>query len=169
MGNILKWAQDHNNEESFHFPVVGVSWGMMAMLKSQMRDTSKLESLSEKMVGEALQQNLNLTPFETFTYDEWRGYDLEDLFDKVDFYNEVDLGMTLKDFKINRGMRAFVPVATWDSDDLSTKREDEYVSMIEGKYHPYFGFAYRIDKVQFDFHSPRNDRRSKVDHHKKSI
>ena len=77
--------------------------------------------------------------------------------------------MTLKDFRINRGMRAFVPVATWDSDDLSTKRESEYVSMIEGKYHPYFGFAYRIDKVQFDMHSPVGDRRSKVDHHKKSI
>ena len=66
-------------------------------------------------------------------------------------------------------MRGFVPVATWDSDDLSTKRDDEYVSMIEGKYHPYFGFAYRIDKVQFDMHSKKGDRRSKVDHHKKSI
>jgi len=34
VGNILTWAQKHNNNESFHFPVVGVSWGMMAMLKS---------------------------------------------------------------------------------------------------------------------------------------
>ena len=78
---------------------------------------------------------------------ELLGPTLEDLFDKTDFYNELDLGLTLKEFKINRGMRGFVPVATWDSDDLSTKRDDEYVSMIEGKYHPYFGFAYRIDKV----------------------
>ena len=147
VGNILTWAQKHNNNESFHFPVVGVSWGMMAMLKSQIKDTGKFVEFPEKMVAEGLQQNLNLTPFETFTYDEWNGYALEDLFDKTDFYNEVDLGLTLKEFKINRGMRGFVPVATWDSDDLSTKRDDEYVSMIEGKYHPYFGFAYRIDKV----------------------
>ena len=32
---ILKWAGEHNLEESKHFPVVGVSWGMLALLKAQ--------------------------------------------------------------------------------------------------------------------------------------
>ena len=41
--------------------------------------------------------------------------------------------------------------------------------MIEGKYHPIFGFGYRIDKVQFGFHSTGTDGHAKVDHHKKSI
>lgn len=106
---------------------------------------------------------------QTFTYDEMDSYHLEDLLDKIDFLNELDVGILLKDFKLNKGMRPFVPVATWDSDDVSTLRDDEYVSMIEGTYHPYFGFGYRIDKVQFGFHSTGTDAHSKVDHHKKSI
>ena len=169
VGNILNWAEKHNNHESQHFPVVGVSWGMMSMLKSQMRDTSKLVDLPEWMAGEALQQNLNLTPFETFTYDEMTPMGLENLLDKIDFYNELDVGLALRDFNVNRGMRAFVPVATWDSDTTSTSRFDEYVSMIEGHYHPFFGFGYRLDKVQFGFHTTGTDGHSKVDHHKKSI
>lgn len=142
---------------------------MMAMIKSQMKDTSKLVDLPEWMSGEALQINLNLTPFETFTYDEMTGYEIEDLLDKIDFYNELDMGISLDDFSLNKGMRPFVPVATWDSDSMSTSRFKEYVSMIEGKYHPIFGFGYRIDKVQFGFHSTGTDGHAKVDHHKKSI
>ena len=122
VGEILRWASDHNNEEGFHFPVVGVSWGMMSMIKSQLKDTGALIDLPEWMAGEAIQQNLNLTPLETFTYDEINGYQLEDLFDKIDFYNELDVGFPLKDFVLNRSMRAFVPAATWDSNDLSTAR-----------------------------------------------
>jgi len=121
------------------------------------------------MAGEALQQNLNLTPFETFTYDEMTPHGLESLLDKIDFYNELDVGLALRDFNVNRGMRAFVPVATWDSDSADISRFDEYVSMIEGHFHPYFGFGYRIDKVQFGFHATGTDGHSKVDHHKKSI
>jgi hypothetical protein len=34
--------------------VVGVSWGMMAMMKSQMKETNKFESFPEKMVSEGL-------------------------------------------------------------------------------------------------------------------
>ena len=32
---ILEWASEHNLDEAKHFPVVGVSWGMLAMLKTQ--------------------------------------------------------------------------------------------------------------------------------------
>jgi len=48
-----------------------------------------------------------------------KSFDLEDLLDKIDFYNELDVGISLADFKLNKGMRPFVPVATWDSDDMS--------------------------------------------------
>ena len=50
------------------------------------------------LVGEALQQNLNLVPSETFVYDEISGKDMENLLDKIYFYNEVDFGMTLENF-----------------------------------------------------------------------
>ena len=52
--DILQWAETHNNDESYHFPVVGVSWGMMTMIKSQMKDTSKLVDLPTWMSGEAI-------------------------------------------------------------------------------------------------------------------
>lgn len=54
VGEILAWAHDHNNGESNHFPIVGVSWGMMSMIKSQMKDTGKLTDLPEWMAGEAV-------------------------------------------------------------------------------------------------------------------
>lgn len=31
---ILKWAQSHNEEEHQHFPIMGVSYGMLALIKS---------------------------------------------------------------------------------------------------------------------------------------
>ena len=34
VSNILIWASSHNLGESQHFPVVGVSWGMLSLLKS---------------------------------------------------------------------------------------------------------------------------------------
>lgn len=34
---ILAWAQDHNSDEARHFPVVGVSYGMLTMMASQYR------------------------------------------------------------------------------------------------------------------------------------
>ena len=54
VGDILSWAEKHNNNESSHFPVVGVSWGMMTMMKSQIKDTGKLVDLPDWMSGEAL-------------------------------------------------------------------------------------------------------------------
>lgn len=54
VGDILSWAESHNKKESNHFPVVGVSWGMMSMIKSQIKNTGKLEDLPDWMSGEAL-------------------------------------------------------------------------------------------------------------------
>jgi hypothetical protein len=35
---ILKWSQKHNEKEAQHFPILGVGYGSLAMLKSQMTD-----------------------------------------------------------------------------------------------------------------------------------
>jgi hypothetical protein len=35
---ILKWAQAHNEQEFKHFPVLGVGYGFLSMMKSQMSD-----------------------------------------------------------------------------------------------------------------------------------
>lgn len=54
----LDWVQTHNMEEGNHFPVVGNSYGMLSMLKSQMRSDDHFKELSGEQVHEALQQNL---------------------------------------------------------------------------------------------------------------
>ena len=43
------------------------------------------------------------------------------------------------------------------------------MSTIEGTYFPFFGFAYRIDKVQFGFHAAAGEGHELVDHSRKSI
>ena len=41
--------------------------------------------------------------------------------------------------------------------------------MIEGTLMPLFGFAWRIDKVQYGFHAMNGEGQSKVDHSQASI
>ena len=72
--------------------------------------------------------------------------------DKIDFYNEVDLGVPLERFTLSKFLRPFVPVTTYHGGD-ETHHLDEYVSMVEGTVLPYFGFSHRLDKVQFGFHA----------------
>jgi hypothetical protein len=85
-------------------------------------------------------------PKETFVYDEWLGNELEKTLDKVEFYNEVKLGVPLEKFTLNKFTRPFVPVMTFHGGD-DTHHLDEYVSMIEGTVLPFFGFSHRLDKV----------------------
>ena len=131
-----------------------MGYGMLSLLTSQYRfdDDKNFTDLSEWMVGESLQLNLNLLPKDTFVYDEYPGYELEKTFDKVDFYNELTIGISLASFETNKFFAPFVPVATYDS-GKDVHRGEEFVSMIEGSVMPYFGFAYRLDKVQFGFHA----------------
>ena len=171
VGAIMEWAGDHNNQEdeAAHFPVVGVSYGYLAMLRSQDLNDGFFTELRDDQIQESLQQNLNLVPKETYTYDEIIGEHLERMLDHVNFYNEVDSGITLDTFIHTQQLKHFVPVATFDQGDKFDSRRDEIVSMIEGTYYPFFGFSYRIDKEQFGFHSLTGEGQAKVDHSKLSI
>jgi|DEB19_MinimDraft_2_1074335.scaffolds.fasta_scaffold18710_1 hypothetical protein len=120
------------------------------------------------MVGESVQQNLHLLPKETFVYDEMLGEEIERIFDVVDFYNELDCGITLDTFIYSKELKPFVPVATYEAGEGVVSNE-EIVSMIEGAVMPYFGFAYRLDKAQFGFHAMTGSGQAKVDHSKFSV
>ena len=96
---ILAWAGEHNQKEDSHFPIVAVSWGMLAMLRTQTTQLSLFRGLKDHLVGEALQQNLHLLPKETFLYDEIIGFEFEQTLDEISFYHEMDEGITLDDFK----------------------------------------------------------------------
>lgn len=111
---IVQFASDENLTDDKHFPLVGVSWGMLAILKTQTNQESLFRGLKKNLVGEPLQQNLYLLPKETFIYDELVGWDLEKTLDDITFYHEMDEGITLGDFKTAQPLRGFVPVATYD-------------------------------------------------------
>lgn len=149
VSRILAWAGSHNLEDDKHFPIVGVSYGMLAMLRSQSSQTSIFTDLDDNLVGEALQMNLNLLPKETFVYDEFRGWDLEKTLDEITFYHEMDTGIKLSDFITSQQLRQFVPVSTYDQGKKNDSTSEETIAMIEGTYYPMFGFSYRVDKVQF--------------------
>ena len=164
---ILAWAGEHNQKEDSHFPIVAVSWGMLAMLRTQTTQLSLFRGLKDHLVGEALQQNLHLLPKETFIYDEIIGFEFEQTLDEISFYHEMDEGITLDDFKKAQQLLHFVPIATYDQADRD--QLEEIVSMVEGTYYPFFGFSYRLDKIQFGFHTSAGEGHEKVDHSRASI
>lgn len=168
LAHVLSWMQDHNLDDSQHFPLIANSWGFMGLMKSQLRGGNRLIDLPDAMVNEGLQLNLNLLPSETFIYDEFEGKHIEKLFDAVTFYNELDIGLTLEDFTLTRELKHFVPVATFDAGE-DVMREEEIVAIAEGTYLPIFCFAHRIDKAQFGFHTANGEGMAKVDHSKKAI
>lgn len=168
---ILEWSANHNEGASNHMPIVATSYGFMSMLKTQIaiNEQTPIEEISQAHHGEPLQMNLNLTPKETFTYDEVEGWKLEQILDEIMFYSELELGIPLKKFIYSYSLRAFVPVATFDQGNQWSDRFDEIVSMVEGTYLPHFGFGYRLDKVQFGYDAQPHEPHAKIDHSKKSI
>lgn len=79
-------------------------------------------------------------------YDEIPADELERTFDLVSFYNDLDIGLNLERFNSIKTLKPFVPVATYHS-AASQGTNQEFVSMVEGTYMPFFGFASRLDKV----------------------
>ena len=112
---------------------------------------------------------MHLLPRETFIYDELMGLDLEKTLDEVTFFNEMDEGIRLDDFKTAQELRSFVPVATFDQGRKKDSQLDETVSTIEGTYLPIFGFAYRLDKIQFGVHAQSGEAHENIDHSRGAI
>ena len=100
-------------------------------------------------------------------YDELSGFELEKTLDEISFYNEVDEGVILSEFLTAQQLRHFIPVATYDQGKVNEAQGNEFVSTIEGTYHPFFGFSYRLDKIQFGMHAPAGE--DSVDHTRASV
>ena len=114
---VLKWAQAHNEKESHHFPILGVGYGMLAMLKSQITSEIQLEAFTPKP---KLQQNLVHDPKHTYLYDETSKEDVEKLFDKIKFWTDAELGMRMEDMVLEHKTISglFMPVCTFDDQSL---------------------------------------------------
>lgn len=53
-------------------------------------------------------------PKDTFIFDELPVQELERTLDAMRFYNEVEVGLTLDEFNLQKRLKPFVPVATFD-------------------------------------------------------
>lgn len=92
---------------------MGVGYGMLSMIKSQMYDDRFLEQMKPR---ENMQINLAHEPEHTYIFDEYTQEKLDDILDKIAFYCDTTLGMTMKDFVLREKTlgQIFVPVASFD-------------------------------------------------------
>lgn len=161
---ILKWAQHHNEKESSHFPILGVGYGALAMLKSQMVEARDFTPFTPR--GK-LQLNLAHDPKHTYLFDEYEKDELENILDKVKFFSDVELGLTMSDMILEHKSLSniFMPVGTYD-DGRKQSQNLESVASFEGVVYPWFGVTYRIDRIQFSMESRQRD---KTDHSREAV
>ena len=50
----MAFVSEENLDDDKHYPLVGVSWGMLAMLKSQTEQRSLFRDLQNHLVAESL-------------------------------------------------------------------------------------------------------------------
>ena len=63
-----------------------------------------------------LQQNLAHDPKHTYLFDEFSKDQMEGLFDKIKFFTDVEIGLTMEDMILNHKTLSniFMPVTTFD-------------------------------------------------------
>jgi|OM-RGC.v1.017189830 hypothetical protein len=110
------------------------------------------KQLAKMTPREHLQLNLAHEPEHTYIFDEYSQEKLDDILDKITFYSDLTMGMTMNDFVLREKTlsQIFIPVASFDDEDIQSANE-EFVAVVEGVVYPWFGVAYRIDKIQFAF------------------
>lgn len=162
---MLKWSQLHNQVESQHFPVLGVGYGALALMKAQLLTDEHLSEFGGK--GSKLQLNLAQEPEHTYLFDEYKKEDLEATLDKIKFFTDVEMGLTMEDFVLEHKQLStlFIPICTFD-DSSKPNQNKEFVAAIEGVVEPWFGVVYRVDKMQFSLESQARDQ---VDHSREAI
>ena len=95
-----------------------------------------------------LQLNLAHDPKHTYIFDEYNKNELETMLDKIKFFTDLELGVTMEDFVLEEHhvSQLFIPVGSFH-DDNQTSSNNEFVAAIEGVVYPWFGIAYRIDRI----------------------
>lgn len=92
---------------------------------------------------------------------------METTLDKLKFFTDVELGLTMQDFVGSHKTLStvFVPVCSYH-DDNAKSQNYEFVGALEGVIYPWFGVGFRLDRIQF---SMENSQRDWTDHSKVSI
>lgn len=73
--SIINWAQNHNEQEELHFPILGVGYGYISMIRSQMKINN---SIRPYKVSGRKQLNLIHDTNHTYLFDEYTNEKLED-------------------------------------------------------------------------------------------
>ena len=162
--SILSWAQSHNEQEDMHFPILGMGYGYVSMIRSQMKINN---SIRPQKVSGRKQLNLIHDTNHTYLFDEYSNEKLEDQLDKIKFFSDVEFGLTMEDFIITEKdlSKIFLPIASFH-DDAKNNQNDEIVAAIEGVVYPWFGLSYRLDRIQFSMEQSKIDQ---VDHSREAI
>jgi len=111
--------------------------------------------------------NLAHEPKHTYMFDEYEKDQLESQFDKIKFFSDVELGMSMQDMVLQHKVLSsiFMPVCSFD-DSSAKNQNEEYVAAIEGIIYPWFGVNYRIDRIQFGTEHSSKDL---VDHSREAV
>ena len=128
---------------------MGVGYGMLALVKSQMYE----QKLLEPMISHGpLQMNLAHEPEHTYIFDEYTQEKLDHILDKITVYSDLELGISMQDFVLREKTlsQLFIPIASFHDEEMSSSNE-EFVAVLEGVVYPWFGVGYRVDKIQFAF------------------
>ena len=114
-----------------------------------------------------LQFNLAHEPKHTYLYDEYQEEQLESTLDKLKFFTDTEMGITMQEFVTNHKTLStiFVPVCSYH-DDKAKNQNYEFVGALEGVIYPWFGVGFRLDRIQY---SMENSKRDWTDHSKEAI
>lgn len=74
---------------------MGVGYGYLSMIRSQTKNTQHFKQIEAKG---RLQLNLAHDPVHTYMFDEYSKEQLEDSLDKIKFFSDVEMGITMSDF-----------------------------------------------------------------------
>jgi hypothetical protein len=147
--NIIAWAQKYNTD-TYHFPVVAIQYGMAAALSCQTNSAVILEDVSEDIQEVNVEINMVVKPSHSFIYDHMTSQQVDTMYNNITVYNALLKNTKVKRFnEVNQLNKIFVPIASFDQVD--TKYEDEYVAVVEGNAFPFFGIAFSIHKVQYNY------------------
>lgn len=120
--NIMQYALNLNERSPDHFPVMAVSYGYLAMIQPHIISPEKYyEPFPTTTVGDSLATNFVYGTADTYLYDELLHSEAEDMLDDVTFYNQVNKGIRLGNFKpVQRKLSLlYLPILTFHEEKVN--------------------------------------------------
>lgn len=127
---------------------MAVSYGYLAMIQPHIVSPEKYyEPFSSSMVGDSLATNFVYGTADTYLYDELLLSEAEDMLDDVTFYNQVNKGIRLGNFKpVQRKLSLlYLPILTFHEEKVN--QDKEFIAILEGITQPIWGLSFSPDKI----------------------